>query len=55
MEETRREEIVGFLRWAGKAAEVVDEANEIKDWCLSHDERGLEEVFWEVYEERSSL
>lgn len=55
MEDSRREEMVGFLRWAGKGAAVIAEANEIKDWCLSHDEKGLERSFWDVYDERSTL
>jgi len=55
MEEASRDEMVGFLRWAGRGAEVLNEANEIKDWCLSHDDKGLDRSFWEVYEERSTL
>ena len=55
IQEASRDEMIGFLRWAGRATEVVDEANRIKDWCLSHDEMELERSFWEVYDERSSL
>lgn len=53
--EASRDEMVGFLRWAGRGAEVLNEANEVKDWCLSHDEKSLEQSFWEVYEQRSTL
>lgn len=55
MEEASRDEMVGFLRWAGRGAEVLNEANEVKDWCLRHDDKSLERSFWEVYEERSTL
>jgi len=53
IEETRRAELLGFLDWAGQAARVMDEANEIKADCAER-EGSLDRIFWDVYEERQT-
>ena len=54
IDETRRAEMVSFLRWAGKAAMVLDEANEIKAECALS-EGSLDQIFWDVYQEQRTL
>lgn len=54
IEETRRNELLGFLDWAGQAAMVMDEANEIKAECVASEE-SLDQIFWDVYQERRTL
>jgi len=54
IEETRRKELLGFLNWAGQAAMVMDEANEIKAQCAQQ-EGSLDQIFWDVYQEKRTL
>ena len=54
IETTRRAELVSLLRWAGKSALVLDEANEIKAECATRD-GDLDRIFWDVYQERRTL
>lgn len=55
LEETRRKELLGFLEWSGTAIQVMDEANEIKAACASSTEEDLDEIFWELYQERRTV
>ena len=55
IQQTRRAELLALLDWTGMAARVMDEANEIKAMCAKDDQNPLDQVFWEVYEEKRTL
>jgi len=54
LDEMRRETLIGFYAWAGEAASLIEAANLTKEDYLDEDyAEGLDEVFWERFEERT--
>lgn len=55
LDEMREETLVGFYAWAGEAASLIEEANLTKkDYRDAESEAGLNEVFWERFQDGRS-
>lgn len=55
LEEMRKDTLIGFYTWAGEAASLIEEANLTKeDYRKENTDSGLNEVFWEQFEDSQS-
>lgn len=54
LDSMRRETLVGFYAWAGKAAALIEEANVTKEEYMDEDySEGLQDIFWEQFRDEA--